>query len=231
LSAFICTINETLEESMQSSVMPIPPRRFHPEKKDFKYGKPPKSIIEAVRKELKKLLDAPDLEDRLGEIGRAALQADDFVMCFRAPEVRMHAEHKITLPGVVSQPTNAETYGATVIREALAAIKDFKTAESQRDFDKPTEIILAITAARQAGMTDVSAALETKLLGKALGGVRPVEILTASVAPLSVSPDRTAAPVLPPASELDRAPKKKGARTPRQIAAVLAAKPLNGAHP
>lgn len=230
MTAFICTTTD-LEEPMTTLPLPISaPRRFNPEKKDFKYGKPPKSIIEAVRKELRKLLDAPDLEDRLGEIGRAALQADDFVMCFRAPEVRMHAEHKITLPGVVSSPTNAETYGATVIREVMAAARDWKTTEAQRDFDKPTEIILAMTAARQAGMTDVSAELEKKLLGKQLNGPRPVD--SVGGLPLPAQPDRTAAlPALPP-SELDRAPKKKGSRTPRQIAAELSGKKLklNGAH-
>jgi hypothetical protein len=92
------------------------------------------------------------------------------LMCVKAPEAVMRGEHEITVPGVTSTAPNVETYGATIIREALSAMTGFQKAQAE----SPDRLVEAIAAARRAGMTDVAAELEKKLTGKALDGARPI---------------------------------------------------------
>lgn len=159
-----------------TSILPIPALKYKPQKRDIKYGPAPKGLVEAVRVELLKLVKAKDFEDHLGEISRLANQADDMLMCLKAPEAVMKSEHNVIVPGVMSAPSNVETYGATMIREVMAAVQD------QGKKTSPEDLVRAIALAREHGMTDLSAELEVKLTGKKLDGKRPMKRLGAKTA-------------------------------------------------
>lgn len=164
---FACQIDETNlgEDDMNPLRL-----RYKPQKKDIKYGPAPKHLVEAVRKELLRLVNLPDLDANLGMISRLANQADDLLCVVKAPEAVMRDEHEITVPGVASTSTNVETYGATIIREAITAMTGFQKAQAE----SPDRLVEAIATARREGMPDVAAALEAKLTGKPLDGARPV---------------------------------------------------------
>jgi len=159
---FACQIDETL------GLGEDPPMklRYNPQKKDITYGPPPKHLVAAIRKELRRLLDLPDLDANLGAIGRFAMQADDLLMHVKAPEAVMRDEHEITLPAMPNTAPNVETYGATILRELVSG--------GMQKHDAAEHLVEAIATARRAGMPDVAAALEVKLTGKALDGARPV---------------------------------------------------------
>lgn len=147
--------------------IPLPSREHQPA---------PSHLIEAIRTELKKIVDDPKLENRLGELGRLANQADDLVACVRAPEAVMLGEHKNfgmysgggVVPGVM--PNNAETYGAQMMRQIIAALQEFQKANKET----PERLAEAIAVARREGMTDLAAELEQRLVGKPLDGDRPI---------------------------------------------------------
>src|SRR5574341_116411 len=134
----------------------------------------PPHLGEAIRTELKKIVDDPKLESRLGELGRLANQADDLIACVRSPEAVMLGEHKHfggyggIVPAVM--PNNAETYGAQMMRQIMAALESYQKAQR----DTPERLTEALVVARREGMTDVVAALEKKLLGAELEGEKPV---------------------------------------------------------
>jgi hypothetical protein len=165
----ICTIDETDQIGEEDMVMPLPALKYKPQKKDIKYGPAPKQLVDAVRAEMLKLVKAKDFEDQLGTIGRLANQAGDLLMCLKTPEAVMKNEHGIVVPGVLSAPSNVETYGATMIREIMGAV------QSQGKKDSPEDLVRAIALAREHGMTDLSAELEVKLTGKKLDGKRPMK--------------------------------------------------------
>lgn len=161
MTIFACQIDETLGETM-------PKLRYNPQKKDITYGSPPKHLVAAIRKELRRLVEMPDLDASLGQIGRFAMQADDLLMHVKAPEAIMRDEHAITLPATPNTAPNVETYGAIILKELVAGL------QQQPKHDSPEHMVEAIATARRHGMTDVAAALEAKLTGKALDGERPV---------------------------------------------------------
>jgi hypothetical protein len=132
-------------------------------------AKAPEHLVEAIRIELKKLVEMPDLDVHLGEIARVAHQADDLLVCLKSPEAVMQGEHAITaMPGVglALGPNNPETYGATMLRQLVEAF----SAKKQANNESPEAITEALAVARREGMTDVAAELEKKLLGKAIDG-------------------------------------------------------------
>ena len=148
------------------TVAPIPTAK----KKNIVYGPAPKHLVKAVRDELRRLIELPDLDANLGTIARFAHQADDMLMCVKAPEAVMRDEHNVMVPGILQGAPNAETYGATILRQLLPAIQNFNKQES------PSMLVDAIANARRLGMTDVAAELEKKLTGgKALDGERPID--------------------------------------------------------
>lgn len=166
---FACQIDETMmgeEAAMDLSTL----SRKKPKKKNIEYGPAPKHLIAAVRKELRRLIELPDLDANLGLIGRFANQADDMLMCVKAPVAVMRGEHEVTVPGVADAPGNVETYGATFLRTILAQISASQSATLQ----SPEALVGAIAAARRDGMPDVAAELEKKLVGKKLDGKRPI---------------------------------------------------------
>ncbi len=150
---------------------------FKPQRRDIQYGPAPKHLVEAVRKELRRLVEQPDLDAHLGMIGRLANQADDMLMCIKSPEAVMRDEHGVEVPGIVSTANNVETYGAAILRQLIPALSGYQKAQQE----SPESLVHAITTARRAGMTDVAAELEKKLCGKALDGKRPISSPFATV--------------------------------------------------
>lgn len=183
MSFIHCAIDETEMGEEVNTIM----KKF--QKRDIKYGPAPTHLVEAIRKELLKLVKAKDLENKLGELGRAANQADDFLMCLKAPEAVMRSEHEITVPGVATGATNVETYGATIIREVMAAYQK-NSSSSVSVLETPEGLVRAIAIAREQGMPDVAAELEMKLTGKKLDGKRPVKKTMKTAADYLAEADR-----------------------------------------
>ena len=166
VNAYVCTSSDMGYEEENFMVQPRMKHRKH-----VPYGPASKGLIEAIRKELRRLIDAPDLD--LGRIGHMALQADDLLSFTSTPEDVMRGKQ---IPGAPLEPNfanvgSAETYGATVIRELVPALKGMMQGQKET----PESLTWAIATARRAGMTDLSAELEQKLVGKKLDGERPVE--------------------------------------------------------
>jgi len=136
------------------------------------YAPAPAHLVEAIRTELKKIVDDPKLEHRLSELGRIANQSDDLLMCLRAPEAVMFGEHKVLNPGPIGvMPNNAETYGAQMMRQIIAAWQEYQKTSKE----SPDNLVEALATARREGMTDIAAELEQKLLGRKLDGEKPVD--------------------------------------------------------
>lgn len=140
------------------------------EKRTIEYGPAPKHLVESIRKILRGLVEKKDLDQYLGEIGRFAIQADDLLMHVKNPEAVMKTEHGLTVPGTAVMPMNAETYGASILRQLIPLLQQYQ----QSQHETPESLAFALVTARRAGMTDVAAELEKKLVGKALDGKRPV---------------------------------------------------------
>jgi len=150
-----------------ATAIPKRPRKL---KKTIKYGPAPKGLLNEIRKELRRRIEEPNLDENLGAIGRFAMQADDLLAHVKAPEAVMREEHAITLPGPGGDPSGVETYGATIVRQLIPLIQSYQ--QTQRE--TPESLVYAIASARRAGMTDVAMELEKKLVGKTLDGPRPV---------------------------------------------------------
>jgi hypothetical protein len=174
VNAYVCTNSEIgfQEENFMAQLQM--PRMKH-KGKHIPYGPKSKGLIQAIRKELRRLIDEPDLD--LGRIGHMALQADDLLSFTSTPEDVMRGKQAPTIPvawdpnlggGVMS---SAETYGATVIRELVPALKSMLQGQKET----PDALVYAIATARREGMTDLAAELEQKLVGKRLDGKRPIE--------------------------------------------------------
>ena len=175
VNAYVCTNSEIGFEEENFMAQLQMPRMKH-KGKHVPYGPKSKGLTDAIRKELRRLIDEPDLD--LGRIGHMALQADDLLVFTSTPEDVMRG--KQTIPnGIAWDPnlsgaspmSSAETYGATVIRELVPALKSMLQGQKET----PDALVYAIATARREGMTDLAAELEHKLVGKRLDGKRPVE--------------------------------------------------------
>lgn len=79
----------------------------------------------------------------------------------------------VTGPSATPAPTIvAETFGARMIRELLAAIPMLRN--ETRESEDPKALVHALAEARRHGMTDVAVELEKKLFGRVLEGLQPV---------------------------------------------------------
>lgn len=166
---FTCQIDETsMGEEDEEDSMSL---QRKPKVKSIEYGPAPKFLVDAVRKQLRLMIEAPDLDANLGNISRFAMQSDDMLTSVKAPKAIMRDEHAITLPGTPDMPPNIETYGANFLRTLVAQL----TAHQDAALHSPEMLVSAIAAARRDGMPDVAAELERKLLGKGLDGARPVD--------------------------------------------------------
>jgi hypothetical protein len=199
-------MNNLGDENM-AITLPIPPKKK--QKRDIKYGRAPKALVEAVRKQLHVLVESDKLEDDLGTLSRFANQADDMLMMLRAPEAVMRSDHDITVPGIFGQSNNAETYGAQIFRQLIPALSGWQKAQQET----PEAMVRSIEMARAAGMVDVAAALETKLLGHPLDGERPIAFRRAD----AVLPAPTIEQYLKDVDVEAKKPKNKG-KTKRKVA-------------
>jgi len=132
---------------------------------------PSKHLVEAVRKEITRLIALPNLEQNLGMISRFARQADDMLIVVKSPEAVLHGEHSTVQAVAVAQPANVETYGSQLLRQLVPVLQNYQKVQQET----PENLVHAIVTARRNGMTDVAAELEKKLTGKALDGERPLK--------------------------------------------------------
>jgi len=168
-NAYICT-NSEVNWGVEDFMVQMP--RMKHKGKHVPYGPKSKGLTDAIRKELRRLIDAPDLD--LGRIGHMALQADDLLAFTSTPEDVMRGKQAMENglnPNIGTTMSGAETYGATVIRELIPALKGMMQGQKET----PESLTYAIATARRHGMMDVAAELELKLVGKKLDGQRPVE--------------------------------------------------------
>lgn len=148
----------------------------------------PPEVIEPIRVELRKLVDAPDLDKSLVAIAKLAKRAKDLFMVLKDP---VHAtvgprspfmmmgntgtneeeEDPNSGSSPVIWPNAAETFGAKAIRELVGALPAITSMQR----DTPEALVRAIADARIRGLTDVSAELEMRLVQKRLDGDRPVD--------------------------------------------------------
>jgi len=158
-----------------------------------------KELVSALRKELRSLVEDDALGHNLERISVISKRAADLVMALRSPEEtwKKHRGHTLipSFGGGVSpdfaeefgssgysigsgtattmpSPTamGVETYGSSVIKQILPALKEYQQAMKET----PQTLVDAIATARRMGMTDVAAELEKKLCGKSLDGERPI---------------------------------------------------------
>jgi hypothetical protein len=130
----------------------------------------PADLTASVRAELRRLCDEPDLSAHLGTISRFAIHASDLFAIVKDPKAVLEDDHEVTTPLAPMAPPSAETFGAKMIREVLAAMPGIEDAKTKT----PAAMVSAIVLARQNGLTDVSAELEKQLVGRVLDGDRPV---------------------------------------------------------
>lgn len=159
-----------------------------------------KELVSALRKELHSLVEDDALGHNLERISVISKRAADLVMALRSPEEtwKKHRGHHLipSFGGGVSpdfaeefgssgysigssgstttmpSPTamGVETYGSSVIKQILPALKEYQQAMKET----PQALVDAIATARRMGMIDVAAELEKKLCGKSLDGDRPI---------------------------------------------------------
>jgi hypothetical protein len=158
-----------------------------------------KELVSALRKELRRLVEDDALGHNLERISIISKRAADLVMALRSPEEtwKKHKGHHLipsfgVSPNVAEEfssfgpsslygssssmmqnpPTSmgVETYGSSVIKQILPALKEYQQAMKET----PQALVDAIATARRMGMTDVAAELEKKLCGKSLDGERPI---------------------------------------------------------
>lgn len=182
------------------------------EKRDIEYGPAPKHLVASIRKVLRELVEKKDLDQYLGEIGRFAMQADDLLMHVKSPEAVMKTEHGVTVPIAATSPMSGpETYGANIIRQIIPLLQQYQHAQKET----PEALAYALVTARRAGMTDVSAELEKKLLGKSLDGKRPISGGPPMLGPVTVDDyikNAAAQPVVLQPVASKKASKKNGAK-------------------
>lgn len=201
--------NDAILSGMLAGIGAVMPKK---ETRDIAYAPAPKHLVAAIRKQLRELVEKPDLEQYLGQIGRFATQADDMLMMVKSPEAVMKSEHGVTLPGTSAAPANPESYGAALMRQLMGALTQYQQAQKE----SPESLTFALVTARRNGMNDVAAELEKKILGKPLDGERPVDgkmktiedFLKEGAQPITLLPAPTA-PIAP-----KKKSKKNGAATP-----------------
>lgn len=81
----------------------------------------------------------------------------------------------VTSENAVATP-NTETFGVRLMREILAMLPTLRPANNLplATEETPDAWMPALMMARRAGMTDVSAEIETKMFGRALNGGQPI---------------------------------------------------------
>jgi len=191
-------------------------------------SKKPSPLIKALQSELRALVESDALGLNLDRISAISKRAAELMMVLRSPEDAWKKNGRplgltpwtgnSVSPDVAeelsygmgsassfpSPPTamGVETYGSTVIKQILPALKEFQQAQKET----PQALVDALAMARRMGMTDVAAELEKKLCGKTLDGARPVSAGLATIGDY-LPPTGPKLPYAPP--ELNGASKKE----------------------
>lgn len=146
----------------------------------------PTELVESIRAELLKLVQAPDIDKNLVAIGKLSQRARDLFMVLKNPEAAIKSRRVSELnsysdsdsvesvfnSNVVGMSNGStETFGAKAIREIIGALPSLMNAQNET----PSALVIAASIARDRGMTDLSAEIERKLVGHTLEGDRPVD--------------------------------------------------------
>jgi len=144
----------------------------------------PTDLVESIRAELLKLVQG-DLDKNLVAIGKLSSRARDLFMVLKNPEAAVKGrrissyedgEDSYSSSGtVMSNPGSlngsAETFGAKAIREIIGVLPSLLSMQNET----PSSLVIAASIARDRGMTDLSAEIERKLVGRVLEGDRPID--------------------------------------------------------
>ncbi len=147
----------------------------------------PTELVESIRSELLKLVQAPDIDKNLVAIGKLSQRARDLFMVLKNPEAAIKGNRwqssgmseessdggsVFNGSNTVGMPNGStETFGAKAIREIIGALPSLMNAQNET----PSSLVIAASIARDRGMTDLSAEIERKLVGHTLEGDRPVD--------------------------------------------------------
>lgn len=144
-----------------------------------------KALHESLRSKLREIVEKPLTVRGLVELAEMAQLTHQIIIAGKMPRVRVPgdmnvgAQEIIGMSGygsgyatsnpmysddelsVMAPSSSAETFGASAIREMVAAIGKMKEKK-----ESPAEIVKAIAAAKESGLDDVAAKLEAKLFGE-----------------------------------------------------------------
>lgn len=154
----------------------------------------PKELVEAMRQEFRKLVEAEDFWRKMSQMAQLAAQADSLfrtisaaaaaatvpVLSNQAMGINMGYSGApfIAGPASVSPAPNPEQFGAKAIRELVASVPEVASeiaraiADAVRD---PRQTVEAIAMARSRGLEDLANKLERQLTGDAPERSKPAQ--------------------------------------------------------
>jgi hypothetical protein len=136
---------------------------------------PAEHVIDGLRNALIKIIDEPmtvttlNRIERIAESGAMTLRAIGGV----AEAISGIKTEQLSDGEPITTAPPAETFGARMIQELMAMVPQLMGKKNE----DPRKLVDALIAARRAGMTDVAAELEVRLVGKPfseIGAVGPV---------------------------------------------------------
>lgn len=141
------------------------------------------NLKEALRDEMRRILDEGEFTiATCSTLMRMAEAARDFLRAnaVKPEDLTTDQESGADVIGIGPAAPDAETFGTKMIRELLASVPDMLRMQREN----PGSLVQAIAVARSKGMPDVAAALEKRLIGASLDGVRPVSPLSIPFIPI-----------------------------------------------
>jgi len=139
-----------------------------------KYAEPPTALMEALRAQLRTILDKPLTPRSLLEMEQTARLSRELLIVGKMPEAKRTgypgsimspmflgdtASYESSAAPYVSSP-QSETFGVSVIRELVTKLPELM---KPKEVESAASLIDAITAAREAKMDDVVQKLKAKL--------------------------------------------------------------------
>jgi len=142
-----------------------------------KYAEPPSALMEALRAQLRTILDKPLTPRSLLEMEQTARLSRELLIVGKMPEAKRTgypgsimspmflgdtASYESSAAPYVSSP-QSETFGVSMIRELVAKLPELMKPKEVVYRESAASLIDAITAARDAKMDDVVQKLKAKL--------------------------------------------------------------------
>jgi hypothetical protein len=146
-------------------------------------GQVPEPLVEALRAQMQKLVEAPNFIQNLVQIERLAARSRELATVIVVPMMaggQPGSMAGVTLPGIAYNsaaysssnyalsPTmvqNHEQFGARAIRELVNLVPEIAGAiERAKQRANPAGLVAAIATAKERGLVELGARLESKLL-------------------------------------------------------------------